>query len=116
MTGKVIPFLAILLASALSNPYAAHANEWVEFKESDNMYKYLRLDSQSNGISYVSTMFFFNSKKLSESDWVVNCKENVMVNNYGTEWIKISGIWRLRDNNKAGTPGLDRLYDFACLN
>ena len=79
-----------------------------------NTAKYLRLDSRSNGVSYVSSEFYFGGKVALKSQWAVNCKENVMLNELGTEWIKIRGIWRSQKDNVAATDNVAELYDFAC--
>ena len=107
----------LLLLPLLSYSLPVHAvGPWRHLKGSDGVVTYIRLIDREGGNAFVQTKAVVFGEYVEEADmsYTINCKNEIMLDKYGSEMVKIRGIWRFAENNKPYPTTAHKIFNWAC--
>ncbi|WP_186537584.1 hypothetical protein [Synechococcus sp. BIOS-E4-1] len=103
----------ILLSPVLS----ARAGEWTTYDHvTETAYYQVRHGKRSDNFLYIETRLIASGHHIfaADSDYQVNCKELVMVDETGKKQKIVDGVWISTESGRPSSILIQKLFDFAC--
>ncbi|KZR87942.1 hypothetical protein [Synechococcus sp. MIT S9504] len=101
----------------LSSVLPTRAGEWTTFEHAtETAYYQVRQGKRSENISYIETRLIASGHHIpaADSDYQVNCKELVMVDEAGKKQKIVDGVWISTESGRPSSTYIHKLFDFAC--